>query len=214
MRTNEAVDSFNAAALRRVRDERGLSQAELAAEVGARPAQISGYERGERVPGIETFVALARVLEVDPFTLAGVDASTATLADHRARCGVSKAALAAKVGLTEKAWAQIESGRQQDVLERDLAERVGEVLGLDAEAVRAARERGRARRAARRLRSSPVSRARYELAETAERLAVHAERFKDELSPSALSAVSASILALRALASQRSSEPRPERTQG
>jgi|ERR1051326_867602 transcriptional regulator with XRE-family HTH domain len=50
--------------LRRARDRRGMTQAQLADAIGAYPSQISNYENGEKVPEGETMVALADALDV------------------------------------------------------------------------------------------------------------------------------------------------------
>lgn len=45
------------ARLRRARDRRGRTQAQLADAIGAYASQISNYENGEKVPEGETIVA-------------------------------------------------------------------------------------------------------------------------------------------------------------
>src|ERR1051326_7844730 len=50
--------------LRRARDRRGMTQAQLADAIGAYPSQISNYENGEKVPEGETMVALSDALDV------------------------------------------------------------------------------------------------------------------------------------------------------
>lgn len=50
--------------LRRTREERFLSQRQLAEGVGIEIAQVSRYERGIFLPNVETLVDLARFLQV------------------------------------------------------------------------------------------------------------------------------------------------------
>lgn len=50
--------------LRKAREERGLSQQQLADMIGASVMQISRYERGQVLPALETAVALAEALRV------------------------------------------------------------------------------------------------------------------------------------------------------
>lgn len=57
--------------LRALRDERGLSQRELADRLGTRPPQLSRYENGSQLPTLETLVAIAEVLRVPPAMLLG-----------------------------------------------------------------------------------------------------------------------------------------------
>ena len=59
-------DSFGAQ-LRRIRKERGLSQGELGAAIGANQARISAYEMGRNVPNEEMMLQLAEALNVPPF---------------------------------------------------------------------------------------------------------------------------------------------------
>lgn len=51
--------------VRRLREERGLNQAQLAVSVGTGPSAISQIENGKRSPNSETLVKLARALEVE-----------------------------------------------------------------------------------------------------------------------------------------------------
>lgn len=55
--------------LHRYREDRGLSQRQLAALVGVDPTQIGRYERGAILPAADTVVALADVLRVSTDTL-------------------------------------------------------------------------------------------------------------------------------------------------
>lgn len=51
--------------LRALREERGLTQRELAQRLDAEVPQISRYETGAYLPNAETLVTMARVLHVD-----------------------------------------------------------------------------------------------------------------------------------------------------
>lgn len=50
--------------LRTLRNEKGLSQADLARMAKTHPMQVGKYERGEGFPAVETLAALSRALEV------------------------------------------------------------------------------------------------------------------------------------------------------
>lgn len=52
-------------AVRRLREERGLNQTQLAVSVGTGPSAISQIENGRRSPNSETLVKLARALKVE-----------------------------------------------------------------------------------------------------------------------------------------------------
>lgn len=60
-----------AANLRSARAYRGVSQSELAKEVGVSQEIISLYERGEKVPGADKVVALCEALSKTPNELMG-----------------------------------------------------------------------------------------------------------------------------------------------
>ena len=51
--------------LRTIREERGLSQKDLADRLHTRPPQVSRYENGSQLPNLETLAALAEILHAD-----------------------------------------------------------------------------------------------------------------------------------------------------
>lgn len=60
--------------LKRIRTERGMSQAELGKHMGYTLGNIIGYyERGERIPGIGALASLCKALDVTPNDLMGWD---------------------------------------------------------------------------------------------------------------------------------------------
>lgn len=58
-------DRFGAL-LRRLREQRGLSQSALARAVGVSASTVNMLEAGQRRPGRETALGLARALDLDP----------------------------------------------------------------------------------------------------------------------------------------------------
>lgn len=59
--------------LKRIREERFLSQRQLAEAIEIETAQISRYERGLVMPNAESLLALSRVVRVSVGTLLGQD---------------------------------------------------------------------------------------------------------------------------------------------
>ncbi len=138
--TTEAVPSFDPGALRRLRRARGLSHDALGAEVGiSRPSLIS-YEKGSRGIGVHNLHLLGRALGVDVLELTTATRDTATIADLRARVGLSRTDLAGLLGIHRTMWARIELGNRR--LRPELMSEVARVLEVSEDEVRQALERG------------------------------------------------------------------------
>lgn len=67
----------------RLRKQRGLSQAELAVNVGIAQPNISDYERGNVRPSMEIFVGLVRALDVSADEILGFEPSRHTVVKDR-----------------------------------------------------------------------------------------------------------------------------------
>lgn len=61
-----------AARLAATREQRQVSQRQLAFRVGVSPRAVGQYEQGENLPSVEVLVALARALEVSTDHLLGL----------------------------------------------------------------------------------------------------------------------------------------------
>lgn len=59
--------------IRKVREEKNISQKELAQRLGVTPPMLSQYETGRRKPRVSTLLKIAEALGCDPKTLVGED---------------------------------------------------------------------------------------------------------------------------------------------
>ena len=70
---------LNGKKIRKLRKDLGLTQKELAQIVNVTNVSISGYERNERTPDIDTLVAIARALNTTPNYLLDFDVEITVL---------------------------------------------------------------------------------------------------------------------------------------
>lgn len=137
----EAVTSFDASALRRLRQAKRLSHDGLADRVGIARPNLIAYEQGKKRPSPKTLRSLAAALGADPLQLLSVTARTATLADLRAaKGGLTTTETAAAVGLPRHSYDRMEAGRRP--LDAETAGRLAELLGVAPSTVVAAHRRG------------------------------------------------------------------------
>jgi transcriptional regulator with XRE-family HTH domain len=140
------VRSFEPAALVRLRRAKQLSHDALAELVASARPTLIAYEQGSRTPGPAALHRLAGALGVDVLELTSTTLERATLADLRARVGLSKTEISARLGLQRHTYDRIERGARD--LEADTADSLAALLGVSAAAVKAAYERGHAQRQA------------------------------------------------------------------
>jgi transcriptional regulator with XRE-family HTH domain len=138
--SGERVERFDPAALRARRKALGMSLDALAELVATNRQALVAYEQGRRRPGITVLVALAQALGLDPLDLTTATVETATLAELRARVGLTKTELAQRLGLARSTWDLIERGTR--TLQPGVGDQVAELLGVSRADVDAAHHRG------------------------------------------------------------------------
>ena len=74
-------DNFNEN-LRDAREQKGLSQKEVAEKIGVAKSTYSLYESGNREPNVQTIKKISDVLNVSADKLLGIDNEPMTLAAH------------------------------------------------------------------------------------------------------------------------------------
>lgn len=80
--TQSSMSVDFASRLRKTRENRELSQSELAREAGMQPSAIAHFEAGRRKPSFDNVRALARALKVSADYLLGTHAATTAFRDE------------------------------------------------------------------------------------------------------------------------------------
>lgn len=68
--------------LKLAREQKGLSQKDVAEKIGVAKSTYSLYESGNREPNVQTIKKIADVLEVSADELLGINTESTTLAAH------------------------------------------------------------------------------------------------------------------------------------
>lgn len=126
----EGVASFDPEALAALRRRRGLSHDALGRLVGQTRNNLIAWEKGRVLPSPANLVRLAAALEVDPLGLTTVTLRTATLADLRARAGLSRPRVAAELGIGRSSYDRYERGRGPRELPAGIAKQLAELLAV------------------------------------------------------------------------------------
>lgn len=111
VRRVESLRSFDAEAFRRIRIEAGLSHDALSRLTKRTRPNLISWENGRFQPTPRILVILAGALQVDPFELLTVNEKTATLPDLRARAGLDRGEVAARLGVHRITYLRLEQGR-------------------------------------------------------------------------------------------------------
>ena len=68
--------------LKLAREQKGLSQKDVAEKIGVAKSTYSLYESGNREPNVQTIKKIANVLDVSADELLGIDTEPVTIAAH------------------------------------------------------------------------------------------------------------------------------------
>lgn len=123
--------------LRAARIAAGLSQSQVARELGIRTPTVSDWERGLSAPRPVMIPRLARLYQVTPFKLLGVDPAAPTIAALRLARGLTLADVADAIGVSVMTYRRIELGQVRDPEER-LWPALAQVFDVPVDTVRAA----------------------------------------------------------------------------
>ena len=104
-----AVTGFQADVLQRLRLERGMTQEDLAIQLGVSTTSISSWEHGRSVPDPANYARLRATFGGDERLLREVDPLRG-LAQHRARAGYSQQQAAQEAGIPLGALRLVERG--------------------------------------------------------------------------------------------------------
>ena len=103
------VHGLNPEALARIRRARGLTQDDLALQVGVRSHSIHTWESGRSKPGPQNFKRLLEVLNATEDELVSAS-SEPSLAAHRQRAGLTQSAAIEATGIPRHRLLDIERG--------------------------------------------------------------------------------------------------------
>ena len=108
--TRLAVSAFNRDAMMRLRAQAGMTQEDLAVQIGVSTTSISSWELGRSAPEPANYEKLAKVLKARKGELLGAVDPLRGLAEHRARAGLSQRQAADEIGIPVSALRTIERG--------------------------------------------------------------------------------------------------------
>ncbi len=103
------VHGLDPAALARLRRDRGLTQDDLALQVGVTSHAIHTWESGRSKPGPQNFKRLLRILQVTEGELV-IATAQPSLAAHRQRAGLTQTAAIEATGIPRHRLLDIERG--------------------------------------------------------------------------------------------------------
>jgi ribosome-binding protein aMBF1 (putative translation factor) len=139
-----SVRGFRALAVRTLREQRGLSLAQLGVLIGVDRSQVWQWETGRKVPTPAHLLALAQALEADPYELFDADPDQPTLHDLRVRLGLSAKDLATAAEVPYEGTVHpLDVGRGPAEVNDDIAWKLARVLQVELNDVRTACARSR-----------------------------------------------------------------------
>lgn len=119
-------------AIAKARLAKGMTQKALAEAVGAKPSQISAWERGAIPPSIDALMRIANALEVDAATLFPPQKQEKNnVKALRTAKGMTQIELAKIIGVTQSTYSAYESGAYE--LPMDKLPLIAEALGVSVD---------------------------------------------------------------------------------
>jgi transcriptional regulator with XRE-family HTH domain len=106
-----SVPGFSSSRARRARRRAGLTQQQVADEVGVHSRTVMAWEKGHRAPAVPSFAALTQLLGVEPRELLEPIGRPATIQALRARRALTQTDAAERLAITERTWRRIETGQ-------------------------------------------------------------------------------------------------------
>lgn len=135
---------FDGRRLREARRAAGMTQRQLAEQLGIPDTGVINWETGQRAPRTDRLPELARILGKHPADLtAPAEDRAPSLVELRVAAGLLQNQVATRAGLTRTKYSALERGEIASLSTRD-TQALATALGTAAEEVRAAHAVGRA----------------------------------------------------------------------
>lgn len=127
-----------------LRKAAGLTQSDLAAQVGTLDRRVGEWERGQQQPRPHYLVGIARALQVDPLELLDVDPDDPPLLALRLAAGMTLRELAASSGIPFSSYQRLELGVGRSEPSESVIASLASALEVSRPRVRRALARSRA----------------------------------------------------------------------
>ncbi|MFF3157996.1 helix-turn-helix domain-containing protein [Streptomyces sp. NPDC057910] len=134
----KSVQDFSPSGLRAARDDRGMSQDDLAKAIGVTPNTVGRWERGKGAPSSRAFGVLVELLGVSPSRLLAPLSPDADLATLRTRAGLRQEDVAHRLAVQRSDISEMELGTSP--MKEGWAVALHELYGVPLDRLARARE--------------------------------------------------------------------------